>query len=237
MKPLALIISCEHAVNTIPAAFSVLFHHHQHQLNSHLGIDFGALEIATYLSEQLPTRYYGKATVSRLLIDCNRSLHHRQCFSKHVQCLSDAEKNYLINTYYQPFRQSVIDAINPLINQHHRVLHLSIHSFTPVWQQRPRQADIGLLYHPQRAHERLFAGHWQRLLTQYAPELRVRLNYPYRGNTDSFTQTLRTVYSEHDYLAFEVETNQAICLSIEHRLHVSQALTHTVHELLHANSC
>ena len=228
MKSLRLIISCEHAVNSIPADFDSLFHHHQHLLNSHAGIDYGALEIATYLNEQLPTAFYARACVSRLLIDCNRSLHHRQCFSNLSSSLNNHEKSRLIDTYYQPFRQGVIQAINRQIQQHYRVLHLSIHSFTPILNDKPRLTDIGLLYDPSRESERLFVKSWQHALQQFDSQLRVRLNYPYRGTSDGFTSALRKLYSSHDYLGIEVETNQLLSSEIVSRQQICQTFATTL---------
>lgn len=46
MKHIALLISCEHAVNTVPYDYQTLFERHKELLESHRGIDFGALEIA-----------------------------------------------------------------------------------------------------------------------------------------------------------------------------------------------
>jgi predicted N-formylglutamate amidohydrolase len=228
MRPLALVISCEHAVNTIPVALVPLFQQHQHLVHSHAGIDFGALEIATYLSEQLPTAYYGRATVSRLVIDCNRSLHHRQCFSRLTQTLSHPEKAELITTYYHPFRQGVIDTINRLMQEHYRVLHLSIHSFTPIWEGQARQGDVGLLYDPKQTEERRLVQQWQHLLSLHAPEFRVRLNYPYRGTADGFTSALRKIYPSTDYMGIEVESNQALATTLDGTLAISHALTKTL---------
>jgi len=232
MKHFTLIISCEHAVNTIPAEFTRLFQKAEPLLNTHAGVDYGALDIATYLSEHLPTAYYGKACVSRLLIDCNRSLHHKQCFSTMTKSLGSGEKKRIIDTYYHPFRQGVINAVKQQLNLNRRVLHLSIHSFTPVLSGKKRLADVGLLYDPKRKLERVFVKRWQHLLTHTAPHLRVRLNYPYRGTSDGFTSALRQLYATEEYLGIEVETNQILSSLAAPRLEICRTFTQTLQDFI-----
>jgi len=210
MKKIALVISCEHAVNSIPQKYKSLFASFEDLLNTHRGIDFGALEIAQHLNKTLVCELV-TATASRLLIDCNRSL-HLQCFSEVTQSLSSEEKKVIINQYYLPFRQQVSTLIHNYINQGLQVWHLSIHSFTPVLNDIVRSADIGLLYDPKRVSEKVLASQWQKELKKQAPQYRVRLNYPYKGISDGFTVALRKQWSQSDYAGIELESNQALTL-------------------------
>ena len=231
MKPITLLISCEHAVNTVPAEYHDLFKGHEHVLNTHRGIDLGALDIANHLNQVFACSYT-QATTSRLLIDCNRSLTHPQCFSEFTKILSDSEKQQLITQYYLPFRQKTEQLIKAQIDNGYQVLHLSIHSFTPELNGVKRNAGIGLLYDHTRHGEQEVARVWRSLLLQQTPTYRVRMNYPYHGNTDGFTTTLRKRYSEHDYLGFEIESNQAL---LEDRLslnEVANVLSSSLQELL-----
>jgi predicted N-formylglutamate amidohydrolase len=209
----AIIISCEHAVNTIPPMYADLFTAQQSQLNSHYGIDFGALEIAKFLHAELTAKYLCtifSTTTSRLLIDCNRSLHHRHCFSSITKQLPDEAKQKIIVDYYRPYRNSIERSIQQYIDQQLQVLHLSIHSFTPELDGVRRTADLGLLYDPLRFHEKIFVHHWQQQLKQKAPQFKIRLNYPYRGISDGLTTSLRIQYQDVLYLGVEVEANQTI---------------------------
>ncbi len=230
-KPITLLISCEHAVNTVPDAYIALFKEQEHVLHTHRGIDLGALEIANHL-HQVFACHYTKATVSRLLIDCNRSLHAPGCFSEFTMTLSSNEKQQLINQYYLPFRQQTEQLIKTHINEGKQVLHLSIHSFTPVLDGVVRNAGIGLLYDHARHGEKEVARIWRGLLLQQTPTYRVRMNYPYHGNTDGFTTSLRKQYSEHDYLGFEIESNQALLETSLSRAEVANALALSLQELL-----
>lgn len=42
------------------------------------------------------------------------------------------------------------------------------------------------------------------------PQLIIHLNRPYRGNADGFTESLRQIYSEKNYLGIELEINQKL---------------------------
>lgn len=230
-KPISLLISCEHAVNTVPSAYSDLFKGQEHVLQTHRGIDLGALEIANHLN-QIFACSYTQATVSRLLIDCNRSLAHTHCFSEFTKGLPVAEKQYLIDQYYLPFRQQTENLIKAQVESGCQVLHLSIHSFTPELDGVVRNAGIGLLYDHARHGEQEVARIWRGLLLQQTPAYRVRMNYPYHGNTDGFTTAMRKIYTEHDYLGFEVEINQALLEDKASVEEVASALSSSLQELL-----
>lgn len=230
-KPIALIISCEHAVNTIPPAYQALFNGQAQVLQTHRAIDLGALEIAHHLNQGFACSFT-QATVSRLLIDCNRSLTHSHCFSEFTKKLPDSEKQYLINQYYLPFRQQTEQVIKTKIDSGCQVLHLSIHSFTRELNGIKRNAGIGLLYDHTRHGEREVARIWRSLLIQQTPAYRVRMNYPYHGNTDGFTSALRKQYTEHDYLGFEVECNEALLDNKQSLEEVANVLSSSLQELL-----
>ncbi len=208
-KKVALVISCEHAVNTIPALYQPLFTPFSHLLSTHRGIDFGALEIALHLKEAIVCDF-AQANTSRLLIDCNRSLRHAHCFSEATKNLSHEEKQTIINQYYLPYRQQIIGYIDNHIAQGRQVWHLSIHSFTPEMNQIVRRADIGFLYDPRRSAEKKIAKEWRFEIKKMAPQYTVRMNYPYNGISDGFTTALRKKYAHDQYLGMEIETNQAL---------------------------
>lgn len=209
MKSIALVITCEHAVDTVPAFYEQYFTNYQSLLATHRGIDFGALAIALRLSHAFGCPLVS-AHVTRLLIDCNRSLTNAHCFSEVSASFSPAEKNQLINTYYLPFRQQAIDYINTSLIGGHQVWHLSIHSFTPDLNGQTRSTDIGLLYDPKRPSEKIIAYKWQRLLKKHGKYRRIRMNYPYKGTADGFTTTLRKQFDDDDYVGIEVESNQLL---------------------------
>jgi predicted N-formylglutamate amidohydrolase len=209
MKKIAIVISCEHAVDSVPEQYTTIFAPFKTLLTCHNAIDFGALAIAEHMKQHIPCDFV-KATATRLLVDCNRSVNHPQCFSKITTDLSSTEKEEIISQYYTPFRQQVMSYIKKHIEQGSQVWHFSIHSFTPVMNDIVRNADIGLLYDPKRSPEKILARKWKMELNKQAPQYKIRLNYPYSGISDGFTSALRKQYPGENYVGIEVESNQAL---------------------------
>lgn len=207
-----ILITCEHAVNKVPTNLQELFSNHFGVLNTHEAIDYGALEIATALHENLRCPLY-TALVSRLVVDCNRSQTHPKCFSRFTSTMNKEQRNTLLQTYYHTYRNPVISEIKKQVESTpNPVIHLSIHSFTAILNDHIRQTDIGLLYDPGRQGEKKFVKEWQKALKKEAPHLRVRLNYPYRGQSDGFSTSLRKQFNDSQYIGIELETNQAITM-------------------------
>ncbi|MCB1139224.1 MAG: N-formylglutamate amidohydrolase, partial [Leptospiraceae bacterium] len=86
------------------------------------------------------------------------------------------------------------------------VLHISVHSFTPVLDQQVRNCDLGILYDPTRQREKSTALAIQSALDTGG--LRIRRNYPYSGIADGFTTWLRKRFSDKVYSGLELEMNQ-----------------------------
>lgn len=203
------IISCEHGGNEIPSAYTAVFEGHKNLLASHRGWDIGALEVAKAVSQAFATELH-YAVTSRLLIELNRSLHHRNLFSDITKKLSKIEQNKIIETHYLPYRNAVSAAIEHELSKNNEVIHISVHSFTPELNGNVRNADIGLLYDPQRENEKRFCRDWKQKITAHEP-YRVRFNYPYKGTADGFTTYLRKKFSKN-YAGIELEINQALLI-------------------------
>lgn len=199
-----LFITCEHSSNVIPAEYQHLFNDSQELLKSHRGWDIGAHMIYKALCEHFRCMSLA-ATSSRLLVELNRSTHHRQLLSELSQKLDVGQKKQLLERFYWPYRTFLTQSMMSAAKQDFQIIHLSIHSFTPVLNNKIRNADVGLLYDPQRSLERAFA---LRLKENLDKNLKVRLNYPYRGYYDGLTTTLRGLFPSKTYIGLELESNQ-----------------------------
>lgn len=207
-----LLITCEHGGNGIPAPFHPLFAQHRDLLDSHRGWDPGALVMAEELAAACRAPLVA-STTSRLLIDLNRSLHHRHVFSPITRAVSAAVREQIIEEHYRPYRDEVESFVAQTVSSGQRVIHLSSHSFTPELDGVVRRTDVGLLYDPRRPGEVETSTRWQRSLAAVAPQLRVRRNYPYAGKADGLTSHLRTRFPPGDYVGIELEINQRIVLA------------------------
>ncbi len=76
----SFLVTCEHGGNRIPPIYRALFRGQQAVLETHRGYDPGALVMAQALARSLQAPLVS-STVSRLLVDINRSIGHPQYFS------------------------------------------------------------------------------------------------------------------------------------------------------------
>lgn len=228
-----IIISCEHGGNRVPPEFRDLFRGRQSLLASHRGYDPGALELARSLAARLKATFCYSLT-TRLLVDLNRSLHHRRLFSEFTHGCDRNIKDAILAGYYQPYRNNLEGLIDKYTRMNNSVIHFSIHSFTPRLQGEIRRADVGLLYDPQRREERALCHALQAALRARDPTLVTRMNYPYRGTADGLTTYLRKKYHGDSYLGIEIEINQKLVMTNRKRWHrlpqrIAAAITRVVH--------
>jgi predicted N-formylglutamate amidohydrolase len=219
----SFVITCEHGGNRIPAPYDTLFQEEQILLDSHRGYDAGALLMAEELAASCDGALV-TATVSRLLVDLNRSVGHPQLFSATTRRLPQRVREEILAQYYRPYRAQVEALVSRAVSGGKRVIHISSHSFTPELDGKVRDADVGLLYHPGRHGEVQLCVHWQATLARLAPALRVRRNYPYAGKSDGLTAYLRQRFAPTAYIGIELEVNQRVVQSAKKQWNVLRAL-------------
>ena len=206
------IVSCEHASNRVPPRFSQVFEGKEKIMASHEAYDYGAAKLARSLARKISAPLF-LGTISRLLIDLNRSPTNRKSlFTQFSRMLGQDERNLLLRKYFQPYREKVEHAVNKIISEGKPVLHVSVHSFSRVKKGKIRNADVGLLYDPERKREKDICAYIVKLLKKEIVLLKVRRNYPYQGKTDGFTSYLRQKHPEKFYIGIEIEINQDLLL-------------------------
>ncbi|MCK5913190.1 MAG: hypothetical protein KAG12_04885, partial [Desulfuromusa sp.] len=102
--------------------------------------------------------------------------------------------------------------ISRLIAKKRKVLHLSVHSFTPELSGEVRNADIGLLYEPSCFSATQLVKDWQGALQVSCPNLRVRRNYPYRYRAAGPLIQLQREFDPAEYVVIALEVNQALLI-------------------------
>ena len=219
-----LMLTCEHASNKLPAAFKKFVPADVQK--THRAYDIGAREVFRKVMKFAKPEFSCEGKFSRLFADLNRSITNKAVFceyyeelearGKAVKCsTSTAEKmRAQAITYWKEYREKiekfVAKNIGPL-RQTQRpgatIVHLGIHSFTPVLNGMVRNADIGILYDPARPLERKFAQVIKAEILRLYPKMRVRFNYPYKGSSDGLTTALRKKFGPR-YVGIEIEMNQ-----------------------------
>jgi predicted N-formylglutamate amidohydrolase len=228
----ALVLSCEHGGNRIPAEYRPLFSNRlaQAALATHRGYDLGALAVARILARRFGVELVSSEW-SRLLVDLNRSIGHARLFSEFGATLDREARRRVLERYYTPHRERVAEQVRA--RSQGGVLHVAMHSFTPELNGAVRTADIGILYHPEFPGERAVGEHWQQILQRQAPELRVRRNYPYLGRSDGLHAYLRRSFGSDTYWGIELEANQALLVgSPQVRAATTRAISDSLAELV-----
>ena len=216
--PPPLVITCEHGGERVPRRYTAQFARHRALIRGHRGHDLGALKIARALARRFRAALE-YSTTSRLVIDLNRSLHHRDLFSEVTRGLPAADRQWIIDHHWRPFRERVAAHVAAKIETHGVVCHLSVHTFVPVMDGRTRRTDIGLLYDPSRPGERALADRWRAALHAQRPDLTLHRNAPYRGVADGHTTALRRVFPAQRYIGIELEVNQRFASLPSHKWH------------------
>lgn len=206
-QPPALQLSCEHGGNLVPGEWAGLFAGKERLLHSHRGWDPGALELAGTLASSLraPLCF---ALVSRLVMDLNRSIDNPGLWSSLTASLPEHDRRRILRSLYAPYRRHIERSIRRLVRAQRPVVHVSVHTFTPVLRGRTRTVDIGILFDPSRSFEASIAAEWRRGMRRHLPRLRVRFNQPYRGTDDGLTTHLRTLWPDTHYAGIELEVSQ-----------------------------
>jgi predicted N-formylglutamate amidohydrolase len=226
----ALLLTCEHGGNAVPRAYRNLFRGRDRLLATHRGYDIGAREAARYLARHLDAPLVC-ATTTRLLVDLNRSAGNPSLFSEFTRQLPLVERQKILAHHYHPYRDLVAGWIAGRLQQGRNVLHLSVHSFTPVLAGARRRADIGFLYDPARLREGAICHDWQASLSARDAPWRVRRNYPYKGTADGLIPALRRRFPAARYLGIEIEINQARLMSAPDRSALLRDLRETIPEV------
>jgi predicted N-formylglutamate amidohydrolase len=204
-----LVVTCEHGGCEVPSAYAALFSGREALLHSHRGWDAGALELGRQMADAFGVPLHA-ATTTRLLVDLNRSIGHRQLFSDITRPLSPERRREIVDRYYRPHRQAVEADIARHIASGARLIHVASHSFTPTLDGNERRADVAWLYDPRRHAESVFVRAWMMDFARRAPGLRLRRNYPYQGRGDGLTAWLRKRHPDEAYAGIELEVNQGL---------------------------
>ena len=202
-----LLFTAEHASNRIPKEYQDRFRGAEAALHSHRGWDPGTRELAETLAGHFRVPLF-MGQWSRLLIELNRSPHHPRLWSEFSRDFTDSQKQALLRKVYSPYREQIWKRIGRWVQQGRRVIHIGVHSFTPVFEEKTRSTDIGLLFDPGRRLESVFCRRWQQALKAGSPELTVHRNQPYLGKADGLVTWLRKEFPAEAYLGIELEVNQ-----------------------------
>ena len=171
-----LILTCEHASNKLPAALKNVVP--AEVLKTHRAYDIGAIQVFRKLVKFAKPEFFSEGKYSRLFVDLNRTITNKSAFSDYLR--DNAKAKAQAATYWTEYRTAIekfVESVLKTKTQAATIVHLGIHSFTPVLEGTVRNADVGILYDPSREAECRIADALIREIKARAPELRIRRNY------------------------------------------------------------
>ena len=214
MAKAILILTCEHASNRLPAAFKKAVP--AEVLKTHRAYDIGAVQVFRKLVKFAKPEFFCEGKFSRLFVDLNRTITNKSAFSDYLRNNENAKAQ--ATAYWNEYRAAIEKFVDSALKPKTRaaksaptIIHLGIHSFTPVLNGKVRNTDIGILYDPTRPQERAYANVIKDEIKRLYPAMKVRFNYPYQGTSDGLTTTLRKKFGPR-YVGIEIEINQKFFL-------------------------
>jgi len=179
-------------------------------LETHWGWDIGAWEVAKRLARWLGVAAIG-GSVSRLVIDLNRPVVDRTLIRREAGWVrlswnarvSPAEVERRMIAWHLPYHDAIDRAILRQVTRDVRPLLMAVHSFTPIYEGRRRDFDMGVLFDRSRGHAALFLRGLRR------EGFRVRANEPYSGLA-GMMYSIERHGTHHDLPCLEIEMNQEL---------------------------
>jgi predicted N-formylglutamate amidohydrolase len=209
-----VIVSCEHASNAIPEELQLLGLTPEALLDHHAW-DPGAGPVASYLAEHLNAPLFlGKW--SRVVADLNRPHDLPQVVPENSfgllvpgnQGLDERARQERIERYHRPYWNAVTGEIERRLglDPSSRVLHVSMHSFTPEYDGVVRAVSLGVMFDPDYPLENALGVPMVNRLRELGFVSEV--NQPYDGRAAALTTSCRNRFDAHRYAGIEIEMNQ-----------------------------
>jgi predicted N-formylglutamate amidohydrolase len=177
-----LVLVCDHASNTIPAALGDLGLDDAARAR-HIAWDIGAADVTRHLAELLDATAI-LSGYSRLVVDCNRSIDDptamRQISDGVIvpgnRALDANDRALRAESCYWPYHRTVTAVIEDVASRGVIPAIVSVHSCTPVFRSFERPWHIGVLSNYDRRMAELLIADLRR-----NPDLCIGDNQPYSG--------------------------------------------------------
>jgi predicted N-formylglutamate amidohydrolase len=181
-----LLLAADHAGRAIPRALGTLGLD-EVERGRHIAWDIGIAAVTKQLAALLDATAILQ-TYSRLVIDCNRALHHPTSIPPLSEItvipgnegLTQAERDARRQAIFDPYHAALAELIDRRVATERRTVLVAMHSFTPVFKSVARRIEIGVLFH----HETPWSRTMLELLRAEG-DLTVGANEPYAITDDS----------------------------------------------------
>ena len=214
-----LLLTCEHASERLPEPWRWP-ERDLRLVGTHWAFDLGAADLTRELAAR--TSCVGVLSrFSRLLVDANRGEDEPSIFRDRAEgapvalneALTPAERETRLAGYYRPFH-AAIDREVAITRA--RTL-LSVHSFTNLYEGRPRTLEVGILFDREDALGAMLVEAFAKAGLHVAP------NEPYSGKA-GLIHSAATHAAARDLRAVEVEVRQDLAVTPAFRARVVDVL-------------
>jgi predicted N-formylglutamate amidohydrolase len=181
-----LLLAADHAGRLIPRALGTLGLD-EVERGRHIAWDIGIAGVTEQLAELLDATAVLQV-YSRLVIDCNRALHHPTSIPSISEttpipgneALSAAERDARRRAIFDPYHAVLAELIDRRGATGRRTVLVAMHSFTPVFKSVARRVEVGVLFHHETPLSRIMLE-----LLRAEGDLVVGANEPYAITGDS----------------------------------------------------
>tara|TARA_B100000959_G_scaffold286464_1_gene365233 strand:+ start:23993 stop:24817 length:825 start_codon:yes stop_codon:yes gene_type:complete len=218
-----LLLVCDHASERLPRSLGTMGLDSS-QRKSHIAIDIGVGDLVESLAENL-----GLTAVlcqySRLIVDCNRNLNDPTAFietSDGIDVtgnhnLDNSERIKRIDEIYWPYHNAIESQIKRFVNQEIEPIIVAIHSFTPTFNGKTREWELGVLWDQDPVTANIFLRELRKT------GMKIGDNQPYSGkHPQDFTIDFHAETSQLQHVGIEVR--QDLLKSEEGITYVSNTL-------------
>jgi len=205
---------CDHGGNFIPGNLENLGLL-KSDLERHIAYDIGALGVARILAETFSAPLVWQ-NYSRLLIDCNRQLDHKNLIptesdnttipnNKSLRQIDRADR---VSNVFMPYHRKIEELLDFRESLNQQTIFVSMHSFTPVMDGYKRPWHIGVLSAGDRSFSDAVKKHLEKN-TEYV----IGDNEPYRIDDKDFTVPQHAV--ERSLPSVLIEIRQDLVETVE----------------------
>ena len=226
------LILCEHASHHIPPRYKGLGLA-EGDCQSHAAWDPGARAVSLALSAALDAPLVA-SRVSRLVYDCNRPPEAASAMPEKSELievpgnrgLSQAARDEREATIYRPFCNAVQALIEARKSKGLNTALITMHSFTPIYYQKPREVEIGILHdQDSRLADAMLAN------APALPHRNIQRNAPY-GPDDGVTHSLKLHGLKNGLANVMIEVRNDLLRGAEQEEQIAQELLTLLHPAL-----
>ncbi|HVH77885.1 MAG TPA: N-formylglutamate amidohydrolase [Stellaceae bacterium] len=180
------VLAADHAGRLIPRALGDLGLD-EAERGRHIAWDIGIAAVTEMMSAMLDAAAVLQ-TYSRLVIDCNRALHHLTSIPTISEAtpipgnegLSPEDRAARQQAIFHPYHAAITELLDRHAAAGRRTILVAMHSFTPIFKSVARSVEVGVLFHHETPLSRTMLD-----LLRAEGDLKVGANEPYAITDDS----------------------------------------------------